>query len=67
MNAKRLTETPKEIVRKLVAEGWTEVGGKGDHRNFKKAGMGKVTVDMGAREIPVGTLRSIYRQAGWRW
>ncbi|TAK49798.1 MAG: type II toxin-antitoxin system HicA family toxin [Xanthobacteraceae bacterium] len=27
----------------------------------------RVTVDMGAREIPTGTLRSIYRQAGWEW
>jgi predicted RNA binding protein YcfA (HicA-like mRNA interferase family) len=28
---------------------------------------GRVTLDMGARDIPMGTLRSIYRQAGWEW
>jgi predicted RNA binding protein YcfA (HicA-like mRNA interferase family) len=26
-----------------------------------------VTIDRGAREFPTGTLRSIYRQAGWEW
>jgi hypothetical protein len=30
-------------------------------------GPGKVTLDMGADPIPTGTLRSIYKQAGWEW
>ena len=55
------------MVKRLLAEGWAERRGKGDHRNFKKAGMPTVTVDMGMREIPIGTLRSIYRAAGWEW
>lgn len=66
MSPKRKTETPRDIVKKLLAEGWIDVGGKGDHRNFKEDGR-RVTVDMGVREIPVGTLRSVYRQAGWEW
>jgi predicted RNA binding protein YcfA (HicA-like mRNA interferase family) len=61
--------TPKEIVRRLSTEGWAvKRRGPGDHVQFvhpKKPG--KVTVDMGVREIPVGTLRSIFRQAGWDW
>ncbi len=28
---------------------------------------GRVTIDTGAREQIAGTLRSIYRQAGWEW
>ena len=28
---------------------------------------GKVTLDMGDDPVPVGTLRSIWRQAGWDW
>jgi hypothetical protein len=28
---------------------------------------GKVTLDIGADPIPTGTLRSIYKQAGWEW
>jgi len=68
MSPKRPTESPKEVVRRLLADGWTERPGKGDHRVFRKAGAPfLVTVDMGPREIPIGTLRSIYRQAGWTW
>lgn len=65
----RGTITPRELVRRLRAEGWTiRRKGPGDHVQFVHASRaGKVTVDMGAREIPIGTLRSIYRQAGWEW
>lgn len=42
--------------------------GLGDHVQWKhSATTGRVTVDMGQPEIPTGTLRSIYRQAGWEW
>ena len=67
VSAKRPTESPKEVVRRLLADGWIERKGKGDHRNFKKLGFGVVTIDTGVREIPIGTLRNIYRVAGWRW
>ena len=67
MNAKRPTESPREIVRRLLSTGWTERKGKGDHRNFVKPGNGVVTIDMGPSEIPIGTLRNIYRIAGWPW
>ena len=66
MSPKRLTERPREIIRRLIADGWTERPGKGDHRNFGKAGRGVVTIDTGVREIPIGTLRNIYRVAGWK-
>ena len=66
MNSKS-TQSPKDIARRLHAEGWTERKGKGDHINFKKPGMPLVTLDMGVKEIPIGTLRSIYRAAGWQW
>jgi len=66
MNAKS-TQKPKDIAKRLVAEGWERKGGKGDHVNFRKPGHGLVTLDMGVREIPIGTLRSIYRAAGWEW
>ncbi|MBK7217880.1 MAG: type II toxin-antitoxin system HicA family toxin [Candidatus Promineofilum sp.] len=41
---------------------------KGSHHQFKhpqKAG--RVTVPHPKRELPVGTLQSIFRQAGWKW
>lgn len=41
--------------------------GPGDHVQYAHpAKPGKVTLDMGADPIPTGTLRSIYRQAGYR-
>jgi predicted RNA binding protein YcfA (HicA-like mRNA interferase family) len=61
--------TPREAVKLLEADGWAlKRRGPGDLRQFTHpTKAGKVTVDMGVREIPIGTLRSIYRQAGWDW
>jgi len=60
---------PKEIARMLRADGWAvKRKGPGDHVQYAHSEKpGKVTLDMGAGEIPVGALRSIYRQAGWGW
>lgn len=57
------------MTRALGADGWEVYRkGPGDHVQFKHPTKpGKVTVDMGEPEIPTGTLRSIYRQAGWTW
>ena len=60
--------TPAEVSKMLENDGWTGRKGKGDHVNFSKTGHRfVVTVDMGAREIPTGTLRNIFRAAGWNW
>lgn len=67
MSPKRPTETPADVVRRLLTDGWIKGTGRGDHVNFRKPGHGVVTVDMGVREIPIGTLRNIYRVAGWPW
>jgi predicted RNA binding protein YcfA (HicA-like mRNA interferase family) len=65
---KRKPQTPQEIRKRLLADGWKERAGRGDHVNFNKPGVPLViTVDMGVREVPIGTLRSIYRKAGWAW
>ena len=65
----RRTMKPREIVRRLRDEGWEVVRrGPGDHLQFKHPTLpGRVSVDMGAGDIPIGTLRSIFRQAGWKW
>jgi predicted RNA binding protein YcfA (HicA-like mRNA interferase family) len=67
MNQRRVPQSPRDLVKRLLAEGWMRRSGKGDHVNFTKPGMPTVTIDMGVRELPVGTLRSIYRAAGWTW
>lgn len=58
----------KQLIRKLKAEGWVNVGGKGDHEKFKHAEkQGHVVIPHPRKDLPVGTLRNIYRQAGWDW
>lgn len=61
--------SPKEVATLLRADGWAvKRKGPGDHVQYAHPTKpGKVTLDMGARPIPVGTLRSIFRQAGWDW
>ncbi|MPZ58458.1 MAG: addiction module toxin, HicA family [Rhizobiales bacterium] len=62
------SKSPKEVRKMLLADGWIERGGKGDHVNFKKPGNPSlITLDVGVRELPIGTLHSIYRKAGWAW
>jgi predicted RNA binding protein YcfA (HicA-like mRNA interferase family) len=67
MNPKRLTMSPKDAQRRLLNEGWFIARtGPGDHVQMKHPTKpGRVTLDMGVREIPIGTLRSVFRQAGW--
>ncbi|MDR2173071.1 MAG: type II toxin-antitoxin system HicA family toxin [Burkholderiales bacterium] len=58
----------KRLIAKLKAEGWVLVGGKGDHSKLKHpAKPGHVVIQHPRRDIPIGTLRNIYRQAGWDW
>jgi predicted RNA binding protein YcfA (HicA-like mRNA interferase family) len=69
MTSKRKPMKPRDVVKRLQADGWSvKRKGPGDHVQFAHpTKSGKVTLDMGAREIPTGTLRSIFKQAGWRW
>jgi len=60
--------TSNEVVRKLKRDGWYKETQKGSHAQFvhpKKTG--KVTIPMHqGKEIPPGTLNSIFKQAGWK-
>ena len=58
----------RTVIKRLRAEGWYPVGTKGSHNHFKHPVIpGRVTVVHPKRDIAIGTLRSIYRQAGWEW
>ena len=60
--------TSREIIQRLNREGWALVRTKGDHHVFRKPdGGGIVVVPHPKRDIPLGTLRSIFKQAGWDW
>jgi predicted RNA binding protein YcfA (HicA-like mRNA interferase family) len=55
----------KDIISALKTDGWVQVAQKGSHSQFKHpAKPGRVTVPHPKRDIPIGTLRSIEKQAG---
>ena len=58
--------TVREMIRKVEADGWVYVGGRGSHRQFKHPTKpGKVTIaGKLSQDIPVGTANNILRQAG---
>jgi predicted RNA binding protein YcfA (HicA-like mRNA interferase family) len=60
--------TSAEVLRTLRAEGWSEVARKGSHVQLKHPlRKGRVTVPHPTKDLPVGTLKSIERQAGIRF
>ena len=55
----------EDVIRALTAAGWRKVAQKGSHVQFKHdTTPGRVTVPHPNKELPIGTLRSIEKQAG---
>jgi predicted RNA binding protein YcfA (HicA-like mRNA interferase family) len=55
----------RQIIRELQKDGWYEVAHEGSHKQFKHPTKeGRVTVPYPKKDIPIGTLRSIEKQAG---
>jgi predicted RNA binding protein YcfA (HicA-like mRNA interferase family) len=55
----------REVIAALRADGWNEVAQKSSHVQLKHPSKpGRVTVPHPERDIPIGTLKSIERQAG---
>jgi predicted RNA binding protein YcfA (HicA-like mRNA interferase family) len=57
----------RDIIRALMADGWQEIKptSGSSHRQFKHPTKpGRVTVKHPARDFPIGTIKSIERQAG---
>jgi predicted RNA binding protein YcfA (HicA-like mRNA interferase family) len=55
----------RTIIKMLKRHGWYEVANSGSHLQFRHAERkGRVTVPDPKKDIPIGTLRSIERQAG---
>jgi len=61
--------TSRQIIKRLKKDGWYQVRSKGgSHKQFKhNEKPGRVTVPHPERDFPVGTLKSIFEQAGWNW
>jgi predicted RNA binding protein YcfA (HicA-like mRNA interferase family) len=54
----------RAIVKRLLAEGFELVGGKGSHKKFRK-GPVTVIVPHPKKGLPLGTARNIAKMAGW--
>ena len=53
------------MVKLLMKDGWYEKRQNGSHKQFSHATKkGTVTVPMHGGDIPIGTLKSILKQAG---
>lgn len=58
----------RRIIKRLRDDGWVEAGRKGSHRKYKHPNAHRhVVVQHPSKDIPIGTLRNIHRQAGWSW
>ncbi len=58
--------TSRDIIRRLEKEGWRLVRINGSHHHFAKGGRRDiVTVPHPRKDISLGTVKHIYRQAGW--
>lgn len=54
----------RQIIRRLEKEGFELVKVTGSHHKFKKNGK-TVTVPHPKKDLPTGTVRAIYKHAGW--
>lgn len=56
----------RKLIQMLRQDGWELVATRGDHHQFRHPQKkGRVTVPHPNKDIPSGTVRSIYKQAGW--
>jgi predicted RNA binding protein YcfA (HicA-like mRNA interferase family) len=59
--------TSADVIRALKRAGWSEARVKGSHHHFRHPTKpGIVTVPHPKKDMPIGTLASIERQAGIR-
>lgn len=62
----KLLHDSRAIIRRLTDGGFILVSTRGSHHKYRHIGSGRtVILPHPRKDIPVGTVRSIYRQAGW--
>ena len=58
----------REVVARLEKGGWHLVNTRGSHCQYKHPDFkNKVTVPDPKKDLPIDTLRNIFKQAGWDW
>jgi len=59
-----MSVSSRDVIRKLVADGWFEVARRGSHVQLKHpVKSGRVTVPHPKKDLPLGTVKSIEKQA----
>lgn len=54
----------RDLLKRLKRDGWYKVSQKGSHAQFKHAvKKGRVTLPIHKGDVPIGTLKSIFKQA----
>ena len=56
----------RDIIRRLQRDGFALVSVRGSHHKYRHPDGRIVIVTHPRKDIPAGTVRSIYQQAGWR-
>jgi predicted RNA binding protein YcfA (HicA-like mRNA interferase family) len=57
----------QDVIKKLLRDGWYEVNHVGSHKQFRHPDKkGRVTIPHPKHDLPIGTLKSIEKQAGIR-
>lgn len=61
-----LLRDSREILRRLAADGFILVSTRGSNHKYRHVESGRTVILTHPRkDIPIGTVLSIYRQAGW--
>ena len=57
--------TSHDIIARLEQDGWYQVAQVGSHKQYKHpTKKGRVTVPYPKKDLPIGTVKNIYKQAG---
>jgi predicted RNA binding protein YcfA (HicA-like mRNA interferase family) len=58
----------REVISRLKQDGWELVNVRGSHHQYKHPEKNnKITVPHPKQDLPIGTLKSIFKQAKWNW
>jgi predicted RNA binding protein YcfA (HicA-like mRNA interferase family) len=61
-----LERNSRKLMKLLINDGWIEVRCNGSHHTMKKTGVKHpITLIHPRKDLPVGLVRKIYKDAGW--
>ena len=59
------TISSKQVIKLLIADGWVFKEQKGSHAHYRHPKkLGKATVKVNEKDIPIGTIKGIEKQTG---